>query len=99
MELKENEVVKSKHLDTDIDTICIFFNDINDAVVDEFEVPEKYLYSVIVCRAGNIHIPNWIEIVNPKELKNYSKDEWILPEVEGINFKDYVEEIINQLFD
>lgn len=93
METRIKNIVNSKYLDTDIDTICIFFRNNINAVVEEFEVPNQYKYMVIVSAVEG-EVPNWIEIVNPIELKRLDKEKWVLPKVEGIDFTNEVKKIL-----
>lgn len=69
MAIKLRNIVQDKYMESDIDSLCFHFDvKYKHSYVDEFEVPEKYKYSVTCAQDESAEHPVWIEIVNPQEL-------------------------------
>lgn len=89
VDLKDDNIIFSKYLDTDIDSVCVYFLRSNEsAFVDEYDIPEEYKYIVFVGVRENETFPDYIEIANYKELKEIiNKDKNCLPDIQ-FNYKD-----------
>ena len=68
--LRDDNIIFSKYLDTDIDSVCVHFARNNEAtLVGEYELPDSYKYIVFVGARKDETFPDFIEVANYNELK------------------------------
>jgi len=72
MERELKSVTWDKYMDSDIDSVTLFFEDCaNDSLFGEFETREDEKHLVVYSKRKNDEVLNWIQVVNPQEvLKN-----------------------------
>jgi hypothetical protein len=101
MEKELKNVVWDKYMDSDIDSILLFFEDHTDnSVCGEFEVPEGEMHMVFYSERKDNGVWNWVEIVNPQEVakqKNVTLPD-ILVKVEGnvYGLKELIEKLVDR---
>ena len=80
MEEKLKSVTWGKYLDTDIDSVTLFWdNGKFRSFVGEFDVPWEELHSVYYSRSEDGKIEKWIEIVNPQDVVEH--EDATLPDI------------------
>ena len=70
VELKDENIIFSKYLDTDIDSICIHFSRSKEGfLINEYVLPESYKYIAFVGTRKKEKVVDFIEVANLEGLK------------------------------
>jgi hypothetical protein len=101
MEKELKNVVWEKYMDSDIDSVVLFFEARTDnSVVGEFDVPDEEMHMVFYSQRKDNGMWNWVEIVNPQEVakqKNVTLPN-ISVKVEGnvYGLKELIEKLVDR---